>query len=209
MSQPSHGFRAGLDSVLLGAAVGAGRSRLLDLGAGVGTASLVALRHNPSTSAVLAEQDSDTLALALANIAANGFADRATAIGADVTAKGSERIAAGLTENTFDSIIANPPFFDDAAGTLADDTSRAGARHMDGAALDFWVKAAASCGAGGAEIIFIYPAESLSQLLASFAQRFGAITILPLDASPRCTRQSRRHPCHQGLAGAIASARQP
>lgn len=184
LSQPSNGFRAGLDSVLLGAAVGEGRARLLDLGAGVGTASLVALRHHPDMTAVLAEQDGATLALALANIADNALAGRATAIAADVTAKGSARSAAGLTENAFDCIIANPPFFDGAAGTLADDTSRAGARHMDGAALDLWVKAAASCGAGGAEIIFIYPAESLPQLLASFTQRFGAITILPLTPRP-------------------------
>src|SRR5690606_37947746 len=41
VSQPSHGFRAGLDSVLLGAAIPRGTNNLLDLGAGVGTASLV------------------------------------------------------------------------------------------------------------------------------------------------------------------------
>ena len=38
LSQPRNGFRAGLDSVLLGAAVPAGTGRLLDMGAGVGTA---------------------------------------------------------------------------------------------------------------------------------------------------------------------------
>ena len=38
VAQPAKGFRAGLDSVLLGAAVGPGRGTMLDLGAGVGTA---------------------------------------------------------------------------------------------------------------------------------------------------------------------------
>ena len=59
LSQPRHGFRAGLDSVLLGAAVSCGRSSLLDLGAGVGTAGLVALALNPDLVAMLAERDGD------------------------------------------------------------------------------------------------------------------------------------------------------
>lgn len=202
LSQPRHGFRAGLDSVLLGAAVGEGRSLLLDLGSGVGTASLVSLAHSPAMAATLAEQNPDMLALAAANIAENGFAGRASAIAADVTAKGAERLAAGLAENAYDSIIANPPFFDDAAGTLAGDSSRAGARHMDGAALDLWVKTAATCGAGGAEIIFVYPAESLQPLLASFAQRFGAITILPLTPRPDV-------PASRVLIRAIKGSRAP
>ncbi|MCS6758491.1 MAG: hypothetical protein MO852_05115 [Candidatus Devosia euplotis] len=57
-------------------------------------------------------------------------------------------------------------------------------RHMDAAALDLWVKTAAGCAAAGAEIIFIYPAESLPSLLSAFDQRFGAITVLPLTSRP-------------------------
>src|SRR5690606_27536905 len=48
VSQPGNGFRAGMDSVLLGAAVSPKSNSLLDLGAGAGTASLVALAHNPA-----------------------------------------------------------------------------------------------------------------------------------------------------------------
>ncbi|UJW85294.1 tRNA1(Val) (adenine(37)-N6)-methyltransferase [Devosia sp. SL43] len=184
MSQPRHGFRAGLDSVLLGAAVGQGRRNLLDLGCGVGTAGLVALAHEPALTAVLADQNIEMLALATSNAAENGFAERVRIIEADVTARGSDRHTAGLADNAFDVVIANPPFFDDHAGTLAADAGRAGARHMDSAALDLWVKTAAGCASGGGEIIFVYPAESLSPLLASFTQRFGAITILPLSPRP-------------------------
>lgn len=184
VSQPSHGFRAGLDSVLLGAAVAPGRTNLLDLGCGVGTAGLVALAHEPALRAVLADQNAEMLALATLNAAENGFAERTQVIEADVTAKGATRRAAGLADNAFDAVIANPPFFTDGAGTLAADTGRAGARHMDAAALDLWVKTAAGCASGGGEIIFVYPAESLSPLLAAFTQRFGAITVLPLTPRP-------------------------
>lgn len=93
-------------------------------------------------------------------------------------------------DNFYDSIIANPPFFDDAGGTLANDAGRAGARHMDAAALDLWIKTAAGAAAPGGEVIFIYPAQSLSPLLAGFTQRFGAVTILPL--TPRIGEAASR-----------------
>lgn len=184
LSQPRHGFRAGLDSVLLGAAVHEGRRNLLDLGCGVGTAAFVAMAHAPELSATLVDQNPEAKALAETNAADNGFAARATILLADVAGKGEVRKAAGLAENTFDVVIANPPFFVDGAGTLAGDAGRAGARHMDAAMLDLWVRTAAGSAAGGAEIIFVYPAESLSPLLGAFTQRFGAVTVLPLTPRP-------------------------
>lgn len=184
LSQPRHGFRAGMDSVLLGAAVGEGRKTLLDLGCGVGTAGLVALAHQAGLHAVLADQNAEMLALARENAAGNGFAERTRFAHADVAGTGSERRAAGLAENAFGTVIANPPFFDGGAGTLAGDAGRAGSRHMDAAALDRWIRTAAGCAAGGGEVIFVYPSESLSALLAAFTPRFGAITVLPLTPRP-------------------------
>jgi tRNA1(Val) A37 N6-methylase TrmN6 len=184
LSQPSHGFRAGLDSVLLGAAVAADRKALLDLGCGVGTAGFVAMAHNQHLHGTLAERNGDIIALAQANAARNGFADRARIIEVDAAGTGADRRAAGLAENGFDSVIANPPFFADAAGTLAPDAGRAAARHMDAATLERWIKTAAGAAAAGGEIIFIYPAASLPPLLAGFTQRFGAVTILPLTPRP-------------------------
>lgn len=182
LSQPRDGFRAGLDSVLLGAAIGTGRQSLLDLGAGIGAAAFVALSGLPDLQATLAEQNPDMLALARHNAEANGLAERARLVLADVAAKGADRRAAGLIDNGYDAVIANPPFFD--TGTRAAEPGRAAARHMDATALDLWVKTAAGCAAGGGEIIFVYPAETLAPLLAAFAQRFGAITILPLTPRP-------------------------
>jgi tRNA1(Val) A37 N6-methylase TrmN6 len=178
LSQPGKGFRAGLDSVLLGAAVAPDRVALLDMGCGVGTAAFVALAHNAGLTATLADSNAEVAALAEANAADNGFADRARIIITDIAGKGAARRAAGLVDNGYDAVIANPPFFAD--GTLASDPGRAGARHMDAAALDLWIKAAAGMAAGGGEVIFIYPAQSLAPLLAGFTQRFGAVTMLPL-----------------------------
>ena len=190
LSQPQHGFRAGLDSVLLGAAVGQGRKTLLDLGCGVGTAGFVAMTHHPDMTATLADQNGEMAALAVENAEANGYGARTKIIHLDITTKGSERRAAGLADNGYDSVIANPPFFSDAAGTLATDKGRADARHMDATMLDLWIKTAASSAASGGEIIFVYPSTNLSPLLAGFEQRFGALTILPL--APRAGAPATR-----------------
>lgn len=151
VSQPRHGFRAGLDSVLLGAAVAPGSAHLLDLGTGVGTASLVALADHPELGATMVESNPEALDLAAQNLAENGFSDRARLLALDVTAPGSVRVA-----------------------------DRQAARHMDAAALELWVRCAASHAAPGGEVIFIHTASALPQLLAGFAGRFGAISVLPL-----------------------------
>lgn len=183
VSQPGHGFRAGLDSVLLGAAVNPAAASLLDLGAGVGVASLVALAQHPSRTATLAERDEAMLALAAHNLSANGFAGRARVTGTDVAAAGAVRRAAGLPADHFASVIANPPFFDPAAGT-APAVARAAARHMQPAELDLWARTAAAHAAPGGEAVFIHAAGSLPVLLAAFERRFGALTVLPLCPRP-------------------------
>ena len=184
LSQPGSGFRAGSDSVLLGAAVADGSRRLLDLGAGVGTAGLVALAMGRAESADLVERDEATLALARDNVVANGFAEGAKVLAVDILAKGAERKALGLMDNAYDTVIANPPYFGAGQGTRAPDAARADARHMEEDALEAWVKCAASAARADGTAIFIYPAQGLAALLGAFAPRFGAITILPLSSRP-------------------------
>ena len=183
LEQPERGFRAGLDSVLLGAAVGVGQGTLLDLGAGVGAAGLVALTLHPGLAATLLENDPAALALLACNIAANGMADRATVLGLDVTAAGAVRAAAGLKADHYASVIANPPYFASDAGTPASSRGRA-ARHMGLGSLDLWVRTAAASAAPGGEVVFIHAADALAPLLAAFDARFGAITVLPLVPRP-------------------------
>jgi tRNA1(Val) A37 N6-methylase TrmN6 len=182
VSQPRGGFRAGLDSVLLGAAVAAGSTSLLDLGAGVGTAALVALADRPDLGATLCEADPASAALARGNLVDNGFGARARVLELNVAAAWSVRAEAGLAADAFTSVIANPPFFDSGSGTTPD-PSRAAARHMPLAALDTWLRAAATHASPGGEAIVIHVAAALPALVAAFDRRFGAVTVLPL--SPR------------------------
>lgn len=184
LAQPASGFRAGLDSVLLGAAVATAEGALLDLGSGVGTAAFVALSHHPALLATLVDLDAESLEHARQNIADNGFAPRAKTLALDVTAAGAVRTAAGLLPDHFSVVIANPPFFAAGEGTLPKSRGRAAARHMAAAALDAWVRTAAGAAAPGGEVIFIHAVQSLPALLASFEQRLGAITVLPFAPRP-------------------------
>lgn len=182
LSQPRHGFRAGLDSVLLGAAVRAGTGRLLELGAGVGTASLVALELGRAGSAMLAEREPLALELARNNVTDNGLSERAEVAAVDVEASAEVRRGAGLADNAFDAVIANPPFF--ALGTLAPDGGRAAARHMPADRLAQWARVAAAAARAGGEVNFIYPADRLGAVLAALEPRFGALAVLPLSPRP-------------------------
>ena len=184
IAQPEKGFRAGSDSVLLGASVPETAARILDLGAGVGTAGLVAALWAGKAHVVLAERDAEALDLAEANIAANGLASRVSAIGVDVTARGPERAAAGLHADHFDVVIANPPYFDAARGTRAGEAGRDAARHAGSNMLDSWLRTAAATAAPRGEAIFILPAARLGEGLNGFAARFGGLRVLPIASRP-------------------------
>lgn len=177
--QPAAGFRAGLDSVLLGAAVRAGEGRLLDLGCGAGVAGLVALSHHRELMARFADADPAMVALCARNIAANGFADRAEAVLADAAdAAGGPALA----RDAFDVVIANPPFFEAGAATAPADG--AAAHSLPPGDLEQWVATAAARTRGGGEVIFIHRAEALAALAAAFARHLGGIEIQPLAPHP-------------------------
>jgi tRNA1(Val) A37 N6-methylase TrmN6 len=204
VSQPRHGFRAGLDSVILGASVALASASVLDLGAGVGVAAMVALSHVAGRRALLVDSDEESLALARRNLAANDMADRADVVALDVTAKGDVRETAGLAREAYASVIANPPYFAADAGTKAGHAGRAAARHGEADALDLWVRTAVAHTAPGGEVVFIHRAEALPALLAAFGARLGALTVLPL--APRAGEPASRV-LVRGLKGSRAPLR--
>ncbi|MBP0651390.1 methyltransferase, partial [Mycobacterium tuberculosis] len=73
--QPRQGHRAGLDALLLAAAVPTDATGVLaDFGAGVGVAGLAALTRAPALTAVLVERDPVTAAWARRSLALPGNA---------------------------------------------------------------------------------------------------------------------------------------
>ncbi len=181
--QPATGYRAGIDAVLLAASINApndGLTTILDCGAGVGTAGLCVAARCPNTHVTLVEREPALLALATRNIALNAFAGRVSAVPGDVTAPATSAAAPRLAPESFDHILANPPFHDDAGGTRARDPLKRASHAMPQSALDDWARFAARMAKPGARFTLIHKADALPNLIASMQDRFGALTITPI-----------------------------
>ncbi len=201
--QMRSGYRAGLDAVMLGAAVpvDAGRPlRVLDVGAGVGTAGLCVARRAPGAEIVLLEREPQLVALAAENAHRNGLDTRVRVATAAVGAPVAELRAAGLSDESFSHVIANPPYHDADAGTPAPDALKAAAHAMEEEELERWVRFMARMAAPGGGATMIHKADALGRLLAAFAKRFGALKVLPLH--PRLGA-----PAHRVLVQGIKGSR--
>lgn len=184
--QPRQGYRAGLDAVMLAAAVEARGApfRVLDAGAGVGTAGLCVAWRCPEARVVLVEREPELVRLAEMNIARNGLQDRVSVVEADVTRVAAGVLdAIGLAEASFDQVIANPPYHTEGAGTAARDALKAAAHAMPGAELEDWWRFFARMAKPGGEALMIHKASALPDLIDAAKRRFGALVALPLHSS--------------------------
>lgn len=184
LRQPRAGYRAGLDAVLLAAAVPAptarGRApRVLDAGAGVGTVGLCVAARLPEAEVVLLERDPLLARLALENARRNGLDPRVRVATGDVLAW------AGAADDvpradSFDHVLANPPYHAAHAGTRSADARKDAAHAMDMSELDGWARFLARMTAPGGSATLIHKADALADLLRCLSGRFGGLTILPV-----------------------------
>lgn len=182
LMQPKSGYRAGLDAVLLAAAVPVGGgSTIADLGAGVGTVGLSAVTRVAGLRAVLVEREASLAALARDNITHNDLGARAEVIVADIdTQSAAELNAFGLTAERFDHVVANPPFQVEGEGRAPSDPLKAMSHAMPAGGVERWTRAMARLTKPGGTATMIHRADALSEILAAFRGRFGSITILPI-----------------------------
>lgn len=178
--QPRRGYRAGVDPVLLAAAVPAraGQSAL-DLGCGAGAAALCLAARVPGVRLAGVELQPDYAALASRNAAEAGV--EMTVFCANLT-----QLPAALRQRTFDHVLANPPYFAAGAHSPARDAGRGVALGERDTPLGEWVRVAAERLAPKGYFHAIQRSDRLPELLAACAGRLGAPEVLPL--SPRAGR---------------------
>jgi len=175
--QPKSGFRVGTDAVLLAAAIGVNRGRILDMGAGVGGISLCLARRLDAVQITAIEIDPVMAALAQRNVAANGFDDRLRILRDDIAKM--PPVLAG----SFDDVVSNPPYHY-ATGTRPRDKRRALAHIGEGLALGDWVKSAIWAAKPRGRISFICRADRADELIHLFTMA-GASEILQFPLWPR------------------------
>lgn len=182
LRQPVEGYRAGLDAVLLAAAVPVSSKksplRLLDVGAGVGTIGLCAATRLASIDVTLVEQSSQLCHLAADNIKANQLEARARVVERNIIE--TRTADHQLLDNSFDVTVSNPPFYDASNHRQSPRALKAASHAMPDAGLDGWLRFMARMTKSGGTAIVIHRADIMPELLAAFAPRFGAMALLPL-----------------------------
>jgi tRNA1(Val) A37 N6-methylase TrmN6 len=191
--QPLAGYRAGLDAVLLAAAVPVeeGRGQLvLDVGAGAGVVGLAVARRVADARVTLVERDPGLAGLARANIARNGLSARVRVVEGDVTRPLRELAGLATEAESFDHVLANPPFHAEGRGTAAGDALKAAGHAMPEGNLERWVRFMAAMARPSGTATVIHRAEALGEILEALAGRFGGILVLPVH--PRDDKPASR-----------------
>jgi tRNA1(Val) A37 N6-methylase TrmN6 len=181
LRQPRSGHRAGHDAMLLAAATPArSGDRVVDLGAGVGAAGLAVAKRVAGVNLSLVEIDAALAGLARGNAASNAIA--AEVIVLDVTSAAGAFAAAGLTPDSVDVVLMNPPFNDPARHRASPDRAREIAHLATAATLESWIHAGRRILKSGGVLSLIWRADGLAELLAALGRGFGSLEILPVHA---------------------------
>lgn len=189
LRQPKSGHRAGHDAMLLAAATSAeSGNRVVDFGAGVGAAGLAVAKRVAGIELVLVEIDEMLAGLARDNAASNAIA--ADVVVLDVASAADAFAAAGLSPDSADVVLMNPPFNDPARHRASPDKTRAIAHVSTAATLESWIRAARRVLKSGGVLTVIWRADGLVGLLAALEGGFGSLAILPVhgDASTPAIR---------------------
>lgn len=177
LRQAVDGYRAGLDAVLLAASIPAmSGERVLDLGCGAGAVSLCLLARVGDCHVTGVEIDHDMAQLAQDNAALNGWEARLSIVAGDISRRGL------LSDQTFDHIMANPPFHDRRRHRLPRLEQRAQALVEGEAGVDKWFAVGLRRVKPGGSLTFILRADRLDEALAALGGLAGRITVLPVHS---------------------------
>ena len=183
VAQPRAGYRAAMDPVLLAAACPARPGQaVLELGCGAGVASLCLGRRVEGLRLVGLEKQPAYADLARRNAQANGLAF-------EVVEGDLAHMPAPLRAQSFDHVLANPPYFAPASGTAAADPGRETAQR-EATPLTDWVTAGFRRLKPGGWFTLIQNADRLADVLAAMAGPGGSIAVLPI--APRVGRPAGR-----------------
>src|SRR5882757_5016211 len=184
LRQLKSGHRAGHDAMLLAAATQArSGDRLVDFGAGVGAAGLAVAKRVAGVKLVLVEIDSELAGLARGNAASNAIA--ADVIVLDVTSDAGIFAAAGLTPDSIDAVMVNPPFNDPSRHRASPDRARENAHVATDVTLESWIHAARRILKSGGVLTLIWRADGLADVLAALGRGFGSFAVLPVHSDAK------------------------
>ena len=190
-------MKVGTDGTLLGAWAQAPQEpcRILDIGTGTGLIALMMAQRYPNASIVGIDIDPAAVAQARDNVTASPFADRISIYEAD--------ICHFYENDTFDSIICNPPFF--TGDLICPDTQRAVARHTISLSYHDLISSAYKLLSANGCFSVIIPIESQSNfeseaLMGGFyLSRLCRVKTTPVKKPKRCLIELRKLPVSESV----------
>ncbi len=161
--QPSRGYRFTTDSLLLAAfARERCRGAVADLGTGCGILPVLLARQDAISRILGIELQQELADLACRNTELNSCGEKVAIARADV------RKPASLADaESFDAVVANPPFYPVSAGRINPASQKAAARHeLNGTLYDFMAAGSYLLKLGG-KCFVVYSAARLTDLLSA------------------------------------------
>jgi tRNA1(Val) A37 N6-methylase TrmN6 len=180
MRQPLRGHRVGHDAILLSAATCTrATEHAIELGAGVGAAGFAIAARAPGLKVTLIEIDPALCALARHNARLNRLDDRVTVLDADAQSIDDLK-SAGLSAESFDRLLMNPPFHDARRHNVSPDPARRLAHSGEAGLLKRWVTSAAWLLKANGVLVLIWRADALDEVIETLQPMFGAVAVLPV-----------------------------
>ena len=188
-------MKVGTDGTLLGAWAQASLDtcRVLDVGTGTGLIALMMAQRYPEALVIAIDIDEKAVFQAQENVSASPFADRIKVLEADVqTFENSEK---------FDSIVCNPPFFEDSL--VCPDPQRTEARHTVSLGYRQLMEAAFRLLKDDGLFSVIIPAdcrsrlESEAHLRGFFISRLCSVQTTPSKAPKRYMIEFLKYPVNE------------
>ena len=90
----------------------------------------------------------------------------------------------GLKRNSYDFVVANPPFYDEREMRVSSNPLRRRAKRAVAETLEEWVRFLTAMAAPKGVISLIHRAEKLEEILEALSGRFGGVKVLPLFPKP-------------------------
>ncbi|NLW48378.1 MAG: methyltransferase [Firmicutes bacterium] len=154
-------FKFTIDAFLLTGFVDPGpKDHLIDLGAGGGVLSLLIAGTKRIGSVCGLEIQTDLADMARRSVALNGLDTTIRIVDGDL-----RRLPSELKHNSFDYVIANPPFYPENKGVISQNQALAMAKFEISCKLEDLVVAAKRLVKGNGKFAMIFPSQRFTELL--------------------------------------------
>lgn len=163
VKQGKNGYRFSIDAVLLSDFLKPKQFDMIaDLGTGSGIIPLILAHRYPETRYIGIEIQKELADLAMQNVRDNALQDRIRIVCQDM-----KTVDMNMISGPVDIVVCNPPYHRPGSGRINPDSQRAVARHEIKVTLDGVLETANRLLRTAGRFLCIYPAERLTDLVAT------------------------------------------